>query len=78
MTKVSRAIEKGETLGFMKVLVNEESKEILGASILEQRVMKRSIAFLSQCMPGSLLRCSSVRCTFILRPLNSSQRYLGT
>jgi len=34
MTKVSRAIEKGETLGFMKVLVNEESKEILGASIL--------------------------------------------
>ena len=34
MTKVSRAIEKGETLGFMKVLVDAESKKILGASLL--------------------------------------------
>jgi pyruvate/2-oxoglutarate dehydrogenase complex dihydrolipoamide dehydrogenase (E3) component len=34
MTKVSRAIEKGETQGFIKVLVDAESKEILGASIL--------------------------------------------
>ena len=34
MEDVSRAIEKGETLGFMKVLVDRETKEILGASIL--------------------------------------------
>jgi pyruvate/2-oxoglutarate dehydrogenase complex dihydrolipoamide dehydrogenase (E3) component len=34
MTKVSRAVEKGETQGFMKVLVDANSKEILGASIL--------------------------------------------
>jgi pyruvate/2-oxoglutarate dehydrogenase complex dihydrolipoamide dehydrogenase (E3) component len=34
MTKVSRAFEKGETEGFMKVLVDAESKQILGASIL--------------------------------------------
>jgi pyruvate/2-oxoglutarate dehydrogenase complex dihydrolipoamide dehydrogenase (E3) component len=34
MTKVGRAIEKGETLGFMKILVDAESKKILGASIL--------------------------------------------
>jgi pyruvate/2-oxoglutarate dehydrogenase complex dihydrolipoamide dehydrogenase (E3) component len=34
MTKVGRAKEKGETRGFMKILVDEESKEILGASIL--------------------------------------------
>ena len=34
MEAVSRAIEKGETLGFMKVLVDRETKEILGASIL--------------------------------------------
>ena len=34
MTRVSRAIEKGETQGFIKVLVDAESKEILGASIL--------------------------------------------
>lgn len=34
MTKVSRAVEKGESDGFMKVLVDAESKLILGASIL--------------------------------------------
>jgi pyruvate/2-oxoglutarate dehydrogenase complex dihydrolipoamide dehydrogenase (E3) component len=34
MTKVSRAIEKGETLGFMKVLVDAETRQILGAVIL--------------------------------------------
>jgi pyruvate/2-oxoglutarate dehydrogenase complex dihydrolipoamide dehydrogenase (E3) component len=34
MTKVSRAVEKGESDGFMKVLVDAESKQILGASIL--------------------------------------------
>jgi pyruvate/2-oxoglutarate dehydrogenase complex dihydrolipoamide dehydrogenase (E3) component len=34
MTKVGRAKERGETQGFMKVLVDAESKEILGASIL--------------------------------------------
>jgi pyruvate/2-oxoglutarate dehydrogenase complex dihydrolipoamide dehydrogenase (E3) component len=34
MTKVGRAVEKGETEGFMKILVDAETKEILGASIL--------------------------------------------
>jgi len=34
MTRVARAREKGETLGFMKVLVDADSKEILGAAIL--------------------------------------------
>jgi len=34
MEDVSRAFEKGETEGFMKVLVDAESKEILGASFL--------------------------------------------
>jgi pyruvate/2-oxoglutarate dehydrogenase complex dihydrolipoamide dehydrogenase (E3) component len=34
MTRVSRAVEKGETLGFMMVVVVAESKEILGAAIL--------------------------------------------
>jgi pyruvate/2-oxoglutarate dehydrogenase complex dihydrolipoamide dehydrogenase (E3) component len=34
MTKVSRAVEKGETLGFMKVLINAETQRIMGASIL--------------------------------------------
>jgi pyruvate/2-oxoglutarate dehydrogenase complex dihydrolipoamide dehydrogenase (E3) component len=34
MTRVGRAVEKGETQGFMKVIVDADSKEILGASIL--------------------------------------------
>jgi pyruvate/2-oxoglutarate dehydrogenase complex dihydrolipoamide dehydrogenase (E3) component len=34
MTRVSRAIEKGETLGFMKVIADAQTGEILGASIL--------------------------------------------
>src|SRR6266567_1430750 len=33
MTKVSRAIEKGETRGFMKVLVDAATQQILGATI---------------------------------------------
>jgi pyruvate/2-oxoglutarate dehydrogenase complex dihydrolipoamide dehydrogenase (E3) component len=34
MTRVGRAVEKGETLGFMKIVVDAETKRILGASIL--------------------------------------------
>ncbi|HWO42163.1 MAG TPA: FAD-containing oxidoreductase [Candidatus Eisenbacteria bacterium] len=34
MTRVGRAVEKGETQGFMKVLVDAETERILGASLL--------------------------------------------
>lgn len=34
MTRVGRAIEKGETQGFMKIVVDGDTKEILGAAIL--------------------------------------------
>src|SRR4051794_7572292 len=34
MTQVGRAIEKGETKGFMKVVADAETKRILGAAIL--------------------------------------------
>ncbi len=34
MTRVGRAVEKGETQGFMKITVDADSKEILGAAIL--------------------------------------------
>jgi len=34
MTSVGRAVEKGETLGLMKILVDADTKNILGASIL--------------------------------------------
>lgn len=34
MTRVGRAVEKGETQGFMKTIVDADTKRILGASIL--------------------------------------------
>ena len=34
MTRVGRAVEKGETNGFIKILVDGDSKQILGAAIL--------------------------------------------
>ncbi|HEY5807149.1 MAG TPA: FAD-containing oxidoreductase [Povalibacter sp.] len=34
MTKVGRAIEKGETLGFMKIIVDAQTQRIVGAAIL--------------------------------------------
>ena len=34
MTRVARAVEKGETQGFMKALVDAETKRLLGAAIL--------------------------------------------
>ena len=34
MTRVGRARERGETQGFMKVLVDAETKRILGAALL--------------------------------------------
>lgn len=34
MTKVSRAVEKGEPRGFMKIVVDADTREILGAAIL--------------------------------------------
>ncbi|WP_059413496.1 FAD-containing oxidoreductase [Cupriavidus basilensis] len=34
MTRVARAVEKGETQGFMKILVDADSREILGAAVL--------------------------------------------
>jgi pyruvate/2-oxoglutarate dehydrogenase complex dihydrolipoamide dehydrogenase (E3) component len=34
MTRVGRAVEKGETQGFMKIIVDAETRRILGAAIL--------------------------------------------
>jgi pyruvate/2-oxoglutarate dehydrogenase complex dihydrolipoamide dehydrogenase (E3) component len=34
MTKVARAVEKGEARGFMKILVDAETRQILGAAVL--------------------------------------------
>jgi pyruvate/2-oxoglutarate dehydrogenase complex dihydrolipoamide dehydrogenase (E3) component len=34
MTRVGRAVEKGETQGFMKIVVDADTEKILGAAIL--------------------------------------------
>ena len=34
MSRISRAVERGETQGFMKILVDADSKLILGAAVL--------------------------------------------
>lgn len=34
MTRVGRAVEMGETQGFMKILIDTETKAILGAALL--------------------------------------------
>lgn len=34
MTRVGRAVEKGETQGFMKIAIDADTEEILGAAIL--------------------------------------------
>jgi pyruvate/2-oxoglutarate dehydrogenase complex dihydrolipoamide dehydrogenase (E3) component len=34
MSRVSRAYEKGETQGFIKIMVDAQTKQILGAAIL--------------------------------------------
>ena len=34
MTRVGRAVEKGETQGFIKILVDAQSKQFVGAAIL--------------------------------------------
>jgi len=34
MTRVGRAVERGETLGFIKIMVDADSEKLLGASIL--------------------------------------------
>jgi len=33
MTRVGRAVEKGETQGFMKIIVDSQTREILGAAV---------------------------------------------
>ncbi|TCP36577.1 pyridine nucleotide-disulfide oxidoreductase [Sphingomonas sp. BK235] len=34
MTRVGRAVEKGETQGFMKIVVDAETRRVFGAAIL--------------------------------------------
>lgn len=50
MTRVGRAVEKGETQGFMKVVVDADTREILGAAILDVMSAKAPYTTLSRTM----------------------------
>ena len=54
MATIGRAIEKGETHGFMKVLVDAATQEILGGTILGVGEMKRSTVSLPRCTRDNL------------------------
>ena len=66
MTRVGRARERGETQGFMKVLVDAETERILGAALLcidgDEIV---HIAARRRWPASSRTRSSSGRCTSI-------------
>jgi pyruvate/2-oxoglutarate dehydrogenase complex dihydrolipoamide dehydrogenase (E3) component len=51
MKDVMRAYERGETKGFMKILVDRENKQILGASFWDLKVTRSSIAYSISCTP---------------------------
>jgi pyruvate/2-oxoglutarate dehydrogenase complex dihydrolipoamide dehydrogenase (E3) component len=70
MTRVGRAIEKGETRGLMKVVVDASTKQILGAAILGAAVTKQFMAFSTLSMPGCSTTSCSARFPFIRRCRN--------
>ncbi len=67
MTRVGRAIEKGETRGFMKAIVDAETKEILGAAILGSEATRPCTRSWTSCTRGRPTRSSSARSIFIRR-----------
>ena len=65
MSRVSRAIEKGETSGFMKVIVDAETRRILGAAVLGTGGDEVIPRFWTSSMQGHPIRLSSAPCIFI-------------
>ena len=70
MTKVGRAVEKGETDGFMKVLADAGTKGYWGRQSWARAATRPFTASSQQCMPASRYRSCSTRCTFIRRSPN--------
>ncbi len=62
MQRVGRARERGETTGFMKVLVDERSERIIGASILGIEGDEPSIALSIPCAPAPAIACCNGQC----------------
>ena len=77
MTRVSRAVEKGETQGFMKIVVDADTREILGAAILGVGGDEAIHSIWTSCTPRRPIRSSSGPFTFTLPFASSSRRCWG-
>jgi pyruvate/2-oxoglutarate dehydrogenase complex dihydrolipoamide dehydrogenase (E3) component len=61
MTRVGRAVEKGETQGFIKILVDAQSNQIVGAAILGtggDEAIHGILDVMTACVPAATLRRS--------------------
>ena len=74
MTRVGRAVEKGETQGFMKVVVDAETKEILGAAILGVGGDEAIHGILDMMTPRRPTRRSPAPCTSTRRSASWCRR----
>ena len=72
MSRVGRAVEKGETQGFMRVSVDAQTKHILGAAILGPEAMKSFMCCWTSCMQRRRIPLYSAQCIFIRRLPNFS------
>ena len=62
MTRVARAIEKGDTQGFIKIMVDADSKRILGAAISASAVTRSFRRSSMRSTRGSRIRPFSAAC----------------
>jgi pyruvate/2-oxoglutarate dehydrogenase complex dihydrolipoamide dehydrogenase (E3) component len=67
MTRVARAIEKGETQGFMKVTIDAKTRAILGAAILGVGGDEVVHSLVDAIYAGLPRRRSSTACAFTRR-----------
>ena len=74
MTRVARAIEKGETNGMMKIVVDAQSQEILGAAVFGTGGDEVIHCVLDTMYAKAPTPSSSARCTSIRRFRSSFRR----
>jgi pyruvate/2-oxoglutarate dehydrogenase complex dihydrolipoamide dehydrogenase (E3) component len=73
MTRVGRAVEKGETQGFMKIIVDAQTREILGAAILGTGGDEVIHSILDVMYAKAAIQSFNGRCTFTRRFRSSSR-----
>jgi pyruvate/2-oxoglutarate dehydrogenase complex dihydrolipoamide dehydrogenase (E3) component len=67
MTRVARAIEKGETQGFIKIVVDADRRRFSAPPFSGSVATRSSTAFSTSCMRKYPTRRCSVPCTYIRR-----------